>query len=402
MKNTNRGIFLRKYDSINMGLAAVMIFGAFITLIDSLYGRTFIYQFAQIVYLLFFLNALPAIIKNISKNAILVLVSVVMFFIFSEWASPMSSVFDEAQRSIILWSLPYFILGACITDFNNFVIWLRRASLAILAISVVQLVGVFSAASFFYSQELGYGVLPSLTLYSLTYVREWKTIFLFPVAVSIVVLFASGSRGPLLCALLFFVLTYVVKNGISKKLIATTAFLVFSYFVLLPIFMQLFVDMISVFSSNNFSTRSLELLVSGEIGADNEREELRKAAINYIQEHPFIGSGIINDRIIIAQQMGNFGDRIYGSYCHNFFLEIMMQFGLIPGILILIIFIKRLFVALKNSVSIANDVIIFAVSIGLFPLLVSRSWITFSEFYLLIGVLISYFSVKRHEVICKN
>lgn len=79
---------------------------------------------------------------------------------------------------------------------------------------------------------------------------------------------------------------------------------------------------------------------------------------------------------------------VWGCYCHNIFLELMMQFGLIPGLLIGCTILRRIFFKITGSDSYFNiRLIIIFVSIGLFPLLVSRSWITYPFFYFLVGLL---------------
>ena len=46
MRN-NRGLFFKRFDSINMGLSALMVFGVVISLIDSIFGRGVIYNTTQ-------------------------------------------------------------------------------------------------------------------------------------------------------------------------------------------------------------------------------------------------------------------------------------------------------------------------------------------------------------------
>lgn len=45
---------------------------------------------------------------------------------------------------------------------------------------------------------------------------------------------------------------------------------------------------------------------------------------------------------------------------------------------------------------------VFTISVGLFPLLVSRSWITYPEFYLLMGIIISSLNLSKKHGVYKN
>lgn len=401
MRN-NRGLFLKRFDSINMGLSALMVFGVVISLIDSIFGRGVIYNTTQYIYLLFFINALPALLKNFSLQTFFLILAVWGIYLFSILIRTNSVVFDEAQRTILLWCMPGFLLASCVTDFEKLFKWLRLSSIIILLITIMQLFFVFSSEGFFYSQELGYSVLPCLALFYLSFEYDRKFYYLVPVIISFIVILASGSRGPLLSGILAIVLCYVSHFGLSKKIMILGVLVITCSFLFANYIVDLLTSVLSYFGNLNFSTRTIELLLSGNIADDDERTNLRSIAINYILNHPFYGTGVVNDRVIIAQSMGSAGINVYGSYCHNFILEIMMQFGMLPGGIILVLFVKKIINMLRSRKVFIVKIGVFTISVGLFPLLVSRSWITYPEFYLLMGIIISSLNLSKKHGVYKN
>lgn len=99
---------------------------------------------------------------------------------------------------------------------------------------------------------------------------------------------------------------------------------------------------------------------------------------------------IVIDNILNNNLWGHgiFGDRYFldGTYAHNIFLEVWLDFGIILGTLVLlflIVFITKTFLR-------SNDKKLFLLffSLGFMPLLVSGSYLISIMFSILIGFLI--------------
>ena len=200
----------------------------------------------------------------------------------------------------------------------------------------------------------------------------------------------SGSRGPLLCAIAGAVLAYSIIKGINRRDVYSFSLLFIVYVIYSVYRIEILTWILDIFNSMNVSVRSIEMLLYDDITNDDARNKLRSIATNYILEHPILGSGFINDRVYIySNYVMNKTATVYGSYCHNFFLEILMQFGLLPGIIIITIFIKKIVFTFKYAISqTEREYLIVITTIGIFPLLVSRSWITFHLFYMVLGTLL--------------
>jgi hypothetical protein len=59
---------------------------------------------------------------------------------------------------------------------------------------------------------------------------------------------------------------------------------------------------------------------SGGLLDDNGRASIAEKALHYISDSIMTGNGMLSDRYLI------------GTYCHNIFLEILIDFGIVIGV----------------------------------------------------------------------
>ena len=86
-----------------------------------------------------------------------------------------------------------------------------------------------------------------------------------------------------------------------------------------------------------FSTRIFTFIIEGDITASKGRESLAKQAVEAIIENPMWGYGITADRAM------------FGIYPHNMFLEILCQYGIVFGSLLIITMLVITVIALLKS-----------------------------------------------------
>lgn len=153
-----------------------------------------------------------------------------------------------------------------------------------------------------------------------------------------------GGRGPII-NLLFTLLIYffLFKNSrINKgKINLKNLILIFS-FLLLVIF---FKDNIFTFFENYNFERFNMLSDNSKDNSVMAREFFLKTGIDSILNHPFFGLGIGSSGIILSGI-----DEI--NYPHNLFIEIMMELGVVGGVLYLtlyIIFFIKNYKIVKNN-----------------------------------------------------
>ena len=376
-------------------MAVTLLYVPLMSYIDGRWGRGSFYYGTQFLYFLSFLLAVPSALRSINNKVVCFVLCFSFVLLLSYIVGTDSEVFSLSFRNICLWCAPYFILSISVRNYEDMMMKFKYVSVLMLLLGLLRTFTLdFSSDT--YSQDLGYDVLLPFIVYFLSFMREHRIWYLIPILVSFVLILMSGSRGPLLCAGAGAVLAYFILRGISKNVILYLFLVLLAYIFYVTYRVEILSWVLNAFESLDVSVRSIKMLLYGEIGDDQSRTHLRMIALNYIFDHPFIGSGLLNDRsYIYGQYIINKTATAYGSYCHNIFLEILMQFGLIAGIVIISIFMERIVNRIRCSASkVEKEYIVVILTIGLFPLFISRSWITYHFFYLVLGMLLSSYNGK--------
>lgn len=174
-----------------------------------------------------------------------------------------------------------------------------------------------------YSLEFGYNLLLYALVFLYCALKEKKFLDWLMVGLCLFMILGGGSRGPLLDVLIFLVLFLLVelKNGRAKYLILSlVAVLGFTfYFLYAPILAFLSGALENV----GISSRSIQMLLAGNISNDNGRIIIWRRAIQMIQENPF-GYGAMGSRHVIYEI-------IHVGHPHNLFLEILIDYGVFVG-----------------------------------------------------------------------
>lgn len=212
-----------------------------------------------------------------------------------------------------------------------------------------------------YNMSLSYGLLlPGLFLYSNKKIYSIiASIFLF---LCILIL---GARGPMIAFLIFIAYDIVQSN---KKMIFPVAILAIIVIGGMSTIMEFFGRL-------GFQSRTLNMFATGDFSSSSGRDEIYNKMINVMWDHPF-GIGI-------------FGDRVYlnGLYCHNIFLEIALNFGLIVFLGILVYSIVKFVKVYKASNKVYRNILVLFLVVGFIPLLISGSYLTDYNLGLFIGIL---------------
>ena len=74
-----------------------------------------------------------------------------------------------------------------------------------------------------------------------------------------------------------------------------------------------------LFEHLGVKSRILDTLIAGEVSLDLGRQRMWTQSLSIIQENPVFGAGIFADRAS------------FGIYCHQLFLEVFLDFGIILG-----------------------------------------------------------------------
>ena len=322
----------------------------------------------------------------LKRKALLAIVSysvIGVLFYISIWlnSNNVEYITTEGFRLTLCTSIPIFLSFVSIRNKQIFFRMALYISLIVVLIGlcyiVMQFTGQLSMKEGTYNMGLGYSLLfPTL------YLINCKNKFCLTIGlISVLVVLLAGSRGPLIPIVAFVILRkFLFGTSFEKIKWMLLAFLsVFVFFLLLE-YLPLLVSFLQDLGVNS---RTLIYLSEGIITSDSGRGEIYDTVIDRIKENPILGYGVFGDR--------NF---VNGVYCHNFFLEVFVDFGvLLPSLLILLICIYYFkILRIASECEIIFFLLLFLASI--IPLLVSSSYLIDFRFSLFLGY--AYFIARKY------
>lgn len=231
---------------------------------------------------------------------------------------------------------------------------------------------------FFHIRNLSTNLVFSYTLLLpfLIHINEFikkKNILIF-----ILILFESymlltyGSRGTLVCAVLFVVFLILKKIGLKNlKYFIGICLIIFSIYEIMY-FTGVFDSIYQYYLEEGRYIRILDLISKGEFFSNNGRFEIYHNYFGYILEKPFLGWGIGADIYI-------------GIFPHNLLIELIFNFGIILGTILIIIMIILIAKLLLNN---NHSLFLILFCSGILPLFFSFSYLEWMNFWIFIGYIL--------------
>lgn len=234
-----------------------------------------------------------------------------------------SHLFDIYAVSFVCFSL-----STSIRDYKLLLDYLHKSSLLMVIsglamVIATSVIGVVGTAPTEYNMSLSYYmVIPTVTLLLMYYLKG-NIINLIFFGLGLLVIFAMGSRGPLLCIATFYIL-YNIKY---KKYKYNRFLLDISYLLAIVLIIQnrdrIFRWLYETLLQFNINSRTLFFLINGEITTLSHRDIIFSELSEKLFDNPIVGIGFLGD-----------------LRSHNIILETLLFFGLFFGGLLLIILIN--------------------------------------------------------------
>ncbi|MFW9988910.1 MAG: O-antigen ligase family protein [Candidatus Odinarchaeota archaeon] len=335
------------------------------------------------------LSAIPMVIAafiTLKRNFILFLFTYLIFvslILITLIVFPNNEKYVKDELFYLFFiNIPCFLCLATIQDIYILKKVMLKLSYVIFILGIIYVyflwVGMINFLS--YSMTLSYYLL----LPALIFINHRGLLFSILFLFICLIMLMLGSRGALVTALVYALLLLLFDK---KKRITSLIFII-SLIVLsgsLIISLQSIADMIGV------NSRTLRLILEGDIAYDSDRLELYSIIWKSILTNPIKGYGLFGDRVILD-----------GVYTHNFILELLNNFGLILGSgLIFILFYKLIRIIYRSDVENKKLLLLFF-CYCLIPLMFSSSYLKDPRFGILIGAILYYEeSIKTGEFIGK-
>ncbi len=193
-----------------------------------------------------------------------------------------------------------------------------------------------------YDLSFGYDVV-FFTLVFLYFALNYKRVTDFAMAVGgMVMILLGGSRGPLICILVFVVLTILIRIQKSENRVIYSILVIGAGAAVLVLRQALVNLLMAIARLSNSSSRTVKMLLEGEIADDNGRVEIWNAAVQMIKDKPW-GYGGLGTRHVIyyIHDVG---------HCHQLFLEILVDFGVFAGgVIILYLVVRAVTIVFGNT-----------------------------------------------------
>ncbi|SDB26582.1 O-antigen ligase like membrane protein [Ruminococcaceae bacterium FB2012] len=347
----------------------------------------------SLCYIPFFLLLLTRP-KQIPMDAIVIIVTAVLFFYVTIFMHPeyqriveseMWSTVVSPYSGVIYYSV--FRLFQKNSDLYSIII---ISSIFLFVFYFIQSINAISAGYWIvstpegivhldYSMTFGYKMLLPCLVFISVGLNQKKVFFIVLGCIAAGEILMLGSRASFLCVLVYLLLfiIFIRSNEIEYRKKIQFFIIIIIISVLIVLFYQQILEAIgSVFESIGFSSRTIQRIINGSIAEDPIRHSIYDMAIEKIQNNWIVGYGMLSDRYF------------FGTYCHNMFLEIFMQFGLIVGagiILLLFINIFKGFFIKQNSDFKQFFIVFFSCSIV--RLMVSYSFWDDSNFWIMLAIL---------------
>lgn len=248
-----------------------------------------------------------------------------------------------------------------------------------------------------YSITYGYNLLIPTCITVYFFIRDKKIIWIIYTIIFSISILWRGSRGAILCLLVFILLLYIMSYRAEKrvvKLLKITILIGFGIIV-----MWNFKNVASLLGNFFPNSRTLALL-SSNANFDSGRAYIQSLYWREIMLHPFKFNGIFSDRIYYSRVTQEIYDMT--NYPHNLVVELFYQWSIPFGIVIFVVMILGIIRSMLCINKIKNNelvclVLIFFVS-GFIKLFFSASYLVSVEFYLLVGIIICAGRINRFKI----
>lgn len=293
--------------------------------------------------------------------------------------------FSEYVRTFLFCFIPMILVGGIVDVRNNYK-FIYIVSCIYIAFLLVYMVTGYTKVSTVHSNNIdylgfAYYAIPALLFIINYYFKKRSKISIIFIALGILYLAICGTRGPVLCTFIYLVYCMMRdwKKGSAKRKLIILLLILVGLIILLNM-RSIALYLYPIFKRNGFSTRFFlfflkELDITDLTGRDN----IRKTVIQNINNHFLFGSGIMGDRALFGG-----GDQ---GYSHNLILEVLNNFGVPLGALLLgALFFLIIISVAKTKSQIYKDFIVIYTVAAIIKLFLSASFMQESALFILIGI----------------
>ena len=347
------------------------------------------------IYAIYFLVMLYVLYKNIGRISVSTFVITIFMIISFMLSIAMNAVtqyvwtsFGDIMGNPIFLFLFYGFLGLYLAqylkDMDLLCSYLDKFTLATIILALLQYIIALQSALSPQYMVFSYNLLFPTAYFSLRCMSNFGLKRLFGTAIGVGLILIAGCRGALVCYLIAILLYVIFSGGVLRIRKAVSILLLLLAIVVISTFWDgILGTAIELLESVNIDSRTLTMLSEQSFFDDSGRSAIQETIMDNIG---FLPKGLYYDRIVAD-----------GSYAHNLFLELAIQYGILLGgsIIVWLCYhvVRSVFAVSKDST--ASIVLYSLIASGLMRLMFSSSYLMNEPwFWLLIGLILNFYHAK--------
>ncbi len=303
--------------------------------------------------------------RYINGRVFVVLVAILSFWLvsclldnqlFVNTEFPYSYVRRQAL-TCISYSIPLYVISSYLDDAGVLLKKLYSAAPIIFGISVVSFASYLYSSSDVvtrgYSMSFGNQMLLGAAILLFKYLDDEKNKDLIMFIVTVLLIVAAGSRGPLVSILCLMIYAVFRVRRNRKNIILL--FGLFYGMLLCLIFTEPILRLLgSIFDALGITSRTLVMILNGKISYASGRGDYHEALLNAINSHPLTG-------------LGAFGGEKTVGLAHSLYIDIFANFGYLLGALFIIVLVARIISYISRNKKSPRATVIIMFSMLIFP-----------------------------------
>lgn len=300
------------------------------------------------------------------------------YYMFTKWT-------DFASNPVYLlfvYSLPAYVFMRYITEYDRMFGICHIFSEIVVYCSLGSFILMFLRDTQPQYMSFSYNLVFA-TVFSFVYFFEKRKLpVLIAAIVGAVLIVFAGARGPLVCVLFSLIAYFLLSKVSLTKKTFIVCFLVVGSLIVMVLWQPIISGLKELTDSLGISSRTVDLLLDGDIFSDSSRGEIQRKIIDSFS---LFGSGL-------------YGDRVLGEnrYAHNLIIEMIAQWGYLLGTALLgvlgMLFVK----GFRTKQTSLQMMILVFFSAGFVKLMFSGSYLSHNAvFFVLIAACVNAFEQKE-------
>lgn len=280
--------------------------------------------------------------------------------------------------------VPLATFAYLIEDKSKLYSFLYKCTWPVLPMTILDF-ALFHETDLEYSLHFGYMML-FVIVFHFSYMLKEKKLFFIPLIIGeFVLILLYGSRTAIICFAAYVLIRFVMMEGRKDiKMIALLAVLLLIPVTFLAI-KYILPGLVDILVEKGLRVRTLELMRDFRMIDFWDRTYGWVEVLELMKQRPIFGWGI--------REGAKYREFIYP---HQFFLECWESFGFILGTMIIIPTLYFIAKAFRRDNSIEADLCRIYISMEFVKLMVSHTFITSYQFYIMMGLLVAY-SIKKAQ-----